>query len=352
VGSLAEPIAEVDALAAWALHAKVFFFERTALPPFLTDGAAGEGVLHWPPLVPLAQTWGHLAIGRYDDRWVKLLFVAFYAALLGTTGTTLRRLGGGAWGRALLLPLATVPAMIVPFPAGSVASAYSDVPLAAFLAGTSAALLLWTIQRSRRWLLLAALLAASTLWVKREGIAFAAVATGCVWVFGMFGRGEQVGSRRGRIAPVLLFTAIVAASLGFQAVYKAYFPGPFTGDAIAPARWLSGAGVARFGANVVNLLVEAAHPARWGLLWILFAALVLARPGRLAARTPALVIALLAGQILAALAGMTMSAYSPERIARLDTRRVLLHVAPLAALGIGLLAAPIDRIRARRRRPS
>ena len=337
LGCLLEPTAEVDAVAAWGLHAKVFFFERTACPLFLTSGTAGSAILHAPPLVPLAQAWGHLAMGAYDDRSVKLLFVAFYLAMLGAVSSALRTTWDSASVRTLLVPLATTPALIVPFPAGSVASAYADVPLAAFIAGTGAALVRWQSGREIRWLVVAALLAAAAPWVKREGLAFAMNAVGVVGLFAWTDRGRTPAAR---LAAFGYFAGIVAVSLAVQAVYTRHFPGPFTGEPLEPARLVSAEGIERVGLNLRNLAMEAAQPLRSGILWILFAAVALARFRRFARRPVALALMLLGGQVLAIAVGMALSEYSPERIATLDTRRVLLQVAPLAALALGLLATP------------
>jgi hypothetical protein len=342
LGSLREPIAEVDAVAAWAFHAKVFFLERSACPGFLTSGAAGSGVSHWPPLVPQAQAWGHLNIGSYDDRMVKLLFVAFYLAMLGSVAGGLRRAWDPASVRTLLVPLATIPALIVPFPAGSVASAYADVPLAAFVAAAAAALVHWESDRSTRWLVLAGLLAGAAPWVKREGLAFAGVA---VLVVSLRTAAGRHGKPAARLATVLLFAGIVAASVAVLAAYKSRFPGPFAGEAIDLARLATAQGTERLGSNLRNLLVEAIQPTRWGILWALLVIVAVARGRHLRQGPAALAGLLLAGQILATLIGMTLSEFSPERMARLDMRRVLLHVAPLAALATGLLAAAGQRMR-------
>jgi len=95
VGSLNEPIAEVDSAAAWALHAKVFFAEGTALPTYLTSGGCGRFVSHWPPLFPLMQASTYLAIGAFDDHAVKITFPFLFVALLGVVYGVLRRYLGG-----------------------------------------------------------------------------------------------------------------------------------------------------------------------------------------------------------------------------------------------------------------
>ncbi len=336
-----EPIAEVDAIAHWAFHAKVFFQDRTAIAPFLTKGGAGAGVSHWPPLLPLVQTWSHIAMGEYDDRAVKLIFPVFYLALLGILFGVLRRWHGRENAFALLLLPATLPALIMPFPAGSVASAYADLPMALFLAAACGPLLAWTERRERGQLLLAALIVAGALWVKREGIAFATVSIAAVWLFGLFNRERRQWCHE--LVSVFLFTGIVASSLLIQVAYKNHFPGPFSGESIDPTLLLRTEGIGRLLRCARYMAIEAANPSRWGFLWLLLGLLFLLRLRRLGDRTILLLLTLLAGQIAAALIGMAVSEFSPERIARLDMRRFLIQVAPIATIAIGMLVAAPGR---------
>ncbi|MBD3161236.1 MAG: hypothetical protein GF346_03505 [Candidatus Eisenbacteria bacterium] len=337
LGSFQEPIAEVDAVAHWAMHAKVFTYERTAFPPFLTAGGVGEGVSHWPPLLPLAQTWSHLVMGAYDDQLIKGIFPAFYLAVLAVLLGTLRRFLPRGPVLAGVVLWATLPSLIVPFPAGSVASAYADAPLSLFLVATAAALLFWVLDRSNRSLILAGICAAAALWMKREGIAFAGVSLVGVWIGLLFG-GREIRSRS--FPAAVGFTMIVAASVAVQMLYKARFPGPFTGDPIDLGFLLSAEGIERTARSGGYLLREAFHPGRWGFLWISLAFLGIARVRRIADRPIRLLLFLLAGQLAAALVGMAVSEFSIERIAHLDMRRVLIQVAPLAAMAIAFLASP------------
>ena len=338
LGSFQEPIAEVDAIAHWAMHAKVFAHDRTALPVFLTAGGVGDGVSHWPPLLPLAQTWSHLAMGAYDPRLIKGIFPLFYLAILALLAGALRRhLPRGPVLAGVVL-WATLPALVVPFPAGSIASAYADAPLSLYLAATAAALLAWVLDRSNRSLVLAGILAGAALWLKREGLVFAGVAVAGVWIRLLFFGGRRRGARA--LASGALFSMIVIASIALQALYKSRFPGPFTGDPIDLGALLSAGGLRRIAESAGYLIREGLHPGRWGFLWIGFVLLVFARIRRIADPPVALLLFLLAGQLAAALAGMAVSEFAIERIARLDMRRVLIQVAPLAAMAIAFLASP------------
>jgi len=340
VGCLLEPIAETDAVAHWALHAKIYFFDRTVFSPFMTAGGAGlTGVSHCPPLYSITQTWLHLGMGQYDDLLVKLHLPLLYLALLLCVHAGMRRFVSSSNALALLIVPATLPAMVVPFPAGSVATAYADVPLALFIAATASLLIGWCRERDWRFLLLASLLVAGAIWIKREGLAFAGVATVVVWGFSLFAsRGDDTSPGR-RFVLALGFTAILAASFLLQTIYKDHFPGAFAGEAIVWGDLLGSHGLNRALDSTRYLLLELVKPSRWGILWILVAGLLVIRHRLLGQRAVLLLLFLLLGQFAAIVLGMTISEFEPARMARLDLRRVLIHAAPIGALLLSSLAS-------------
>jgi hypothetical protein len=351
-----EPIVEVDPTAGWALHAKVFYYERTALPPFLTCGAAGPYVSHWPPVVPLVQTWGHIAMGAYDDRAIKLVFAVAFLALLALVYGTLREYLTSFTALAMVFMLATVPAIAVPFPAGSVASAHADVPFALFLTGVAASLAAWAETRQTKAVALAGLLAAFAVWVKVEGLAFAVVSLFCVWLFWAVGRARSrtqsraegqaagptqnaAGSGAGTLVHPLLYSALIVISLALYTLYKAQFRAPIVGEAfdlgkvLAPETVVAALKIAAF------TCLEAVNPGRWGFIWILLALLVILRSRHLARPLIAMPLLLIIGQVACAIVVMAASGLSPDYWAFHTVRRVLIHVAPTAVIVVGLMAS-------------
>jgi hypothetical protein len=347
-----EPIVEVDPTAGWALHAKVFYYERTALPPFLTCGAAGPYVSHWPPVVPLVQTWGHIAMGAYDDHKIKLVFAVAFAALLALVYGTLREHLRSSPALVMVFILATVPAIAVHFPAGSVASAHADVPFALFLTGAAVSLMAWAETRQTRAVALAGLLAALAIWVKVEGLAFAAVSSFCVWLFWAVGwvrnraqgrAGSRIAnptvSRAGTLSHPLLYSALVLVSLVLYALYKAQFRAPIAGEAFDPGRALAPETVIAGLKIAAFTCLEAVNPGRWGFIWILLAILVVLRSKHLARPMILMPLLLVVGQVACAVVVMAASGLSPEYWAFHTVRRVLIHVAPIAVILVGLLAS-------------
>jgi hypothetical protein len=341
VGCLNEPISEMDPVAAWALHAKVFYCDRTAFPLYLTSGGCGPFVSHWKPLLPLTQTWVHIGMGSYDDLKVKVVFFLMYAAMLGALFGALRRLLSRTYSLALLLLVATAPAIIVPFPGGSVASAYADVPLALFVTAATGLLVAWMASENKRFLILASLLVALAVWVKREGLVFAGVSTGLVWIFEL---SRKTRIRRERIGLPLSFTLAPAISIILLELNMSRFPdsGLLVGDVLGSSRVFSAAWAARLFKLLGYLALRCADPSNWGPLWLLLVLLVLLRAKHLRKRIIAFPLLVIVGYLAFALAFMAASAYGVGHLANLDMRRVLIQVAPVAAMVIGLLSAVQD----------
>ena len=181
VGTLAvevllRPLFAWDAWSQWATKAKVWSALRDIVPfigyddwlarkPGYTDTAP-----HYPPTIPLLQTWMALAIGRFDDALVNAPWLAGFVALgLGVFGQ-LRRLGvGAAWAT-----IATWLVLSLPLLDTHVAlPGYADFHLAAAYALAILALAQWESSPSRGALVLFAAGAVLLPLLKVPGIAWA-----------------------------------------------------------------------------------------------------------------------------------------------------------------------------------
>jgi hypothetical protein len=340
VGSFLEPIAEHDPVAAWSFHAKIFFYERTALPTYFTSGMCGEFVSHWPPLVPLIQAWMHTAMGTYDDYKVKLIFPTVFLALLAVLYGTLTRYLSRSYTLSVLLLLA-IPSLVVPFPGGSVASAYADVPFALFITAAACLLTSWVALGDHSHIILAGVLTAAAIWVKAEGLAFAVVSTVSVWIFWLISKHRH---RRGTVAQPLIFSVILALSVVLIALYRSRLPGPFApaegeGQAVDLGRVFSPDFIVLCLQNARSLAVQSVNPARSGFLWIILVLLVTLRLRLVRRHIIAMPLLLIAGQIGSAVCFMAISGASPDWWAAVAVRRILLQIAPVITLSIGLLSA-------------
>ena len=171
------PLYPWDSWVQWATKARVWYGMGRMVPFvhseqwFAANGAAWfDAAPNYPATVPLWQVWSSLALGRWDDALMNLpwwltavaLALAVYG-LLRTSGTSALAAMVGAW-LVSSLPLANVHVAL---------AGYADLPMAAYYATAALALWRWTL--SRRWTdaALALLLALACPTIKTPGIVWA-----------------------------------------------------------------------------------------------------------------------------------------------------------------------------------
>ncbi len=171
------PLYPWDSWVQWATKARVWYGMGRMVPFvhseqwFAANGAAWfDAAPNYPATVPLWQVWSSLALGRWDDALMNLpwwltaaaLTLAVYG-LLRASGTSALSAMVGAW-LVSSLPLANVHVAL---------AGYADLPMAAYYATAALALWRWTL--SRRWAdaALALLLALACPTIKTPGIVWA-----------------------------------------------------------------------------------------------------------------------------------------------------------------------------------
>jgi hypothetical protein len=172
---LLRPLFAWDAWSQWATKAKVWAGLRDIVPfigfddwlarkPGYTDTAP-----HYPPAIPLLQTWMALALGRWDDALVNLPWLTAFVALgLGLFGQ-LRRLGAGTSSAivvtylALSLPMLDVHVAV---------AGYADFHIAAVYALAVLALAEWEEHGARGALVLLVATACLLPLLKIPGVAW------------------------------------------------------------------------------------------------------------------------------------------------------------------------------------
>jgi hypothetical protein len=368
------PINAMDAMGFWGYSAKAIYYDGTVRTPAITDPLREHPHPRYPLLVPLAQVWVHLVRGGYEDKAVKLLFVAFYAALAGVVyGAAKSALSGSARGSpqathaglAAALLVATLP----PLRADGYGAAFAlaDIPLACLIAS---ALLCWAEGGDLRSLLLASLFGSFAAWTKNEGLAFFAILT----VLTALRAGAQLSRRgvpadqrarfswgrvpaRGRARQAAAALAGGWLLLVPWLLFRHSLP---IADENYPAHLQLGVLWANLGRLPVVLLTwlrEFADASQWSLLWLLAAVAAvwairgvarLVSPGRAGARPPdagarpaspagahAPVLWLLAfgfGQLLVYTVVVVVGPWDVTELLTLTSTRLLLHVLPAAVL--------------------
>ena len=211
------PFSAWDERAIFGLKARVLVHDGGLGGEAFADPDYVHSQARYPLLVPLLEAALLVLRGSLDDRFLRLLFLAFALSLAAVVAGEARRLhaarAGGLWGLLLL----STPMLVGPAE-GSGLTGYADVPLAAFVTGATV-LLGRALERDRpRPAPIAGLLLGAALATKQEGALWAAaLALGAVLVVALRRRDGAPPAGLARSAavsalPTLLFLALVAAT--------------------------------------------------------------------------------------------------------------------------------------------
>lgn len=310
-----------DSIATWGFKAKVFY---------LRQGVDLQGLTahpYYPNHVPLLLTFFYLTLGGVQDHLAQGLFPWWGAMTLALLHGLLRRLPlsrGQALGVTLFFATSGITFITHLF------IAYADLPLTFYALGAAGLIYLKFIEAAPSGSLpLIALMCAGLSWTKFEGAPLAAtfiLAAGLTLLWlrppALLRRLASLAWPAGGILlgalPWRLYMQAHHIEVGSDHVLS-FFPGQFFQALPALGKIL-------------------ALPFAFGVLWWAALAAVLLL-GRRLASSPSLFLALtLAGNLLAIPLGYALAPTSAEEFplyVRATLDRLLLHIAPLAALLVG-----------------
>jgi hypothetical protein len=315
------PVWAWDAIAIWGFKARVFYLKGAV------NLCGFEAHNYYPNLVPLLVSYLYLWLGQVNDYLVKLVFPLWGAAFLAMLYGMLKRLG---LTRTLALGVTTFFALNGITFITHLHIVYADLGMTYFALGAAGFMYLWLAgDAPPRTLPLAALCFAGLAWSKFEGpplaatILLAAVLT-LLWL-----RPPRLGRRL-----VSLIWPVAGLLLGYLP-WKlfALSQGIETGsDHILGFYWTQlFQAIPALGLGLIN-------PTLFGILWPT-ALLALVLSGKKFFTSPSLFLALfLGGNFLAILLAYAVAPTSPFEFhlyLRATLDRLLLHLAPMAALMIG-----------------
>ncbi len=310
-----------DAVATWGFKAKVFYLRRGM------DFAGFGAHNYYPNLVPLLLTYLYLFLQGVNDHLVKLVFPLFGAALLALLFSLLTRMG---LSRGQSLGLTTFFALSGSTLLTHLYIAYADLVLTYYALAALGLMYLWLLDQAPPGALpLAALNGAALSWTKFEGAPLAATIVLAALLTLLWLRPPNLGRRLAALAwptggillgvlPWRFFMQAHHIEVGSDH-FLSFFPHQLL-QAIPP------------------FLKMLALPGGFGFLWwaALAAAII---SGRRLVATPRLFLALfLAGNLFAILLGYALPPASAEEFPfyiRATLDRLLLHIAPMAALLVG-----------------
>jgi hypothetical protein len=323
------PLYPWDSWVQWATKARVWY-GMGRMEPFVrseqwfaANGAAWfDAAPNYPGTVPLWQVWSSLALGRWDDAlmnlpwWLTAVALAFAVyGVLRTSGVSALGAMIGTW-LVSSLPLANVHVAL---------AGYADLPMAAYYATAALALWRWTLWRRVGDAMLALLLAVACVTIKTPGIVWALTLVPAAIVALWPKRGLRVVGVG--VAATLFALLVLARTHPVVLGYRLHLDFEPSWAGLVESFFLLG---------------------NWHLLW--YAAIAIAILAWRDLRSPRLLpLGVTIGVGFVFLAVVFAFTNARNWVAGQTTiNRAVLHVAPLTAVWIVLLASQwLDRSRAR-----
>lgn len=254
-----------DGLAIWGLKARIIWLEGGVPVSYFSDVSRQWSHLNYPLLVPATEAWAYYFLGRDDEHFAQAMLLVFGLCLLVLFYGSVRRGHSRrhSWGATLLL--CVTPAFF-----RIAASSYADVPLSAFILGSSISLYFWLKDHRSSDLWTAAVLSALCIWVKREGVVAWAINLAAVAIWAGSVRGQPI-HRRLKVMLIYVLPSLLLAPWFLFLAWRA-----------VPDNDFSPVGFAALASNLYRvptivrlLLTELASIEHWGVLWGLFVLSVL-----------------------------------------------------------------------------
>lgn len=265
--TLPMPVNSHDALATYAMKAKIFWIERGIPAGFFALPEVTVSHTDYPLLLPLVMTWTYLFTG-FNDLIVTMIMPFFYVAALGLVFSQLAKMFSRKYALLTVFILASIPQF-----ADYATVIHADLIFTGLVGGAFGYLALYMRFEERRYIALAAALLGIAFWTKNEAAVFGFV---FALVAAAFVSGKPAARRSAALADMLIALALMAAIAWPWMAFKSA-QGLVNGD-VDPAK-LTGA---RLLANVKQAPLvldffqqEIFGPKKWNIFWMaLVAAMV------------------------------------------------------------------------------
>jgi hypothetical protein len=316
------PTIEWDAFSIWQLKSKFLATgPLTPRPAYFTDISRSYSHLKYPILVSMISAGEHAMSGRIDDELEKspefLLYLGLGAAVFAAVA---RRRGYFAAITATTL-LMTTSRMIVVAGNGS-----ADLSLAVFSGCSAISLINWLEDRRTPDLILTALFTIFMTWTKQEGLPLALINGIAVLA---------IAAKRPKFW--LTFAIVVVAA--FLPWYLYTLPLPRTDENYTGHLHLSEAigNISRLGMVLTGFVTSMCDWDNWCIFWYALPAVAVLEKQRFRQPTIKLLWALLIAHLLIYVPPYLIVAnWNVRDLMGVTQNRLLLHMAPVAALLIGL----------------
>ncbi|MFA5976066.1 MAG: hypothetical protein WC859_07895 [Elusimicrobiota bacterium] len=250
------PIYMWDSIVMYAFKAKILFTEGTFRTRAFQDSSLYHINADYPLLLSYLEASYFILLGRVEERWIRLIFLAYWLGWLSLIYRGLRLRWPRPWSLAGVAGLATLPLFFEEF-MGQATSGFADIPLAFYWTGFLLAVFGWRQSPNRTDGWRAVLFAIGCAFTKAEGgplLAIAGIA------FLVTGRGLR---RRFLWLAVVIGVGlipwyVIRLTIPHNAAHFIHWPALAWSEALNRARWIGSFGIR-----------ELANVNRWGFFWLL-----------------------------------------------------------------------------------
>jgi len=260
--ALIKPIESYDAVAIYAIKAKIFYVARSIPEEFFSKLSSLFPHPDYPLNIPIFQAFLYGAMGSLNDQLVKIIFPLYFVSILAVLYFSVRRFAGSLYALLFTFILAT----IAQFNAYST-NGYIDLPLA-YYCFISAILLFKYFEDTKKgyFVVLSAMMAGLAAWTKNEGILYCAVSL-CLFALFLIVNRRKVSIRDagGLFVYAGIIFIIYSPWLWTKAVYA------ITNVDVGPLS-ITPAAMVKQSYKALPILYEFQRqffgPKKWNLIWI------------------------------------------------------------------------------------
>ena len=260
--ALIQPIESYDAIAIYAIKAKIFYMAGAIPGNFFTAFKDIVPHIEYPLLVPLSETSLFAFIGNLNDLLVKIIFPLYYCAILAAFYYIARREVNRKTALLFTFLLATVSQFNE-----YATNGYADLPLAFYYSASVFFAYLWVRKKEPGFIIVSAIFSVLCIWTKTEGLALAGINALLVASYAFLEK------KRILWKGLLYASFILAAVIIYLFIMKKILGLSVNGD-FAKVNLLD------FGRMVVNLKrlplilyeyqIQFFGPKKWNIIWVIF----------------------------------------------------------------------------------
>ncbi|MBU1656577.1 MAG: glycosyltransferase family 39 protein [Candidatus Omnitrophica bacterium] len=259
---LPTPVYSHDAVANYALKAKIFFQSGGIPTGFFAWPESQVAHSDYPLFLPLLMTWIYEFTG-FNDLTVNLIMPCIYVVFLGAFYAVLRRFFGIMYSLLSVFLLATIPQL---FDYATII--HSDLLLTVFVSCACLYMMVYIRSEDKGSLIISSFLFGIALWIKNEAIVFAAAFLAVILISFLRKEGSFRGNRWGTI--VSSFLPLILIAIPWFAVK--FYTGTVNSD--IDMTTITATGVWENIKDIPILLnlfqQEVFGPKKWNIFWVLF----------------------------------------------------------------------------------